>query len=125
MSQSKSALQQLQAQFSQEREHLAQQLQELAMEHQHRECRLQEAHCCAMQDMEEAQQMELTVAAPYIEIQPCTNANSHTNASVADVRFISWKLLALWMLCEQIFLKHTFHIFSVVFSIQEFKYVQQ
>uniref|UniRef100_A0A8C1J160 Zgc:85722 n=1 Tax=Cyprinus carpio TaxID=7962 RepID=A0A8C1J160_CYPCA len=59
MSQSKSALQQLQAQFSQEREHLAQQLQELALEHQHRECHLQEAHCCAIQDMEEAQQMEL------------------------------------------------------------------
>uniref|UniRef100_A0A8C1GJP6 Zgc:85722 n=1 Tax=Cyprinus carpio TaxID=7962 RepID=A0A8C1GJP6_CYPCA len=59
MSQSKSALQQLQAQFSQEREHLAQQLQELALEHQHRECRLQEAHCCAMQDIDEAQQIEL------------------------------------------------------------------
>uniref|UniRef100_A0A671STU6 Protein FAM184A-like n=1 Tax=Sinocyclocheilus anshuiensis TaxID=1608454 RepID=A0A671STU6_9TELE len=59
MSQSKSALQQLQAQFSQEREHLAQQLQELVLEHQHRECHLQEAHCCAMQDMEEAQQIEL------------------------------------------------------------------
>ncbi|KAA0710964.1 Protein FAM184A [Triplophysa tibetana] len=59
MSQSKNALQQLQAQFSQEREHLAQQLQELSMEHQHRECRLQEVHCCALQDMEDAQQMEL------------------------------------------------------------------
>uniref|UniRef100_A0A671LXC5 Protein FAM184A-like n=1 Tax=Sinocyclocheilus anshuiensis TaxID=1608454 RepID=A0A671LXC5_9TELE len=59
MSQSKSALQQLQAQFSQEREHLAQQMQELALEHQHRECCLQEAHCCAMQDMDEAQQIEL------------------------------------------------------------------
>uniref|UniRef100_A0A672Q5U3 Zgc:85722 n=1 Tax=Sinocyclocheilus grahami TaxID=75366 RepID=A0A672Q5U3_SINGR len=57
MSQSKSALQQLQAQFSQEREHLAQQLQELALEHQHRECHLQEAHCCAMQDMEEEQDL--------------------------------------------------------------------
>ncbi|ROJ78750.1 Protein FAM184A [Anabarilius grahami] len=59
MSQSKSALQQLQAQFSQEREHLAQQVQELALEHQHRECRLQEAQCCALQDMEDAQQIEL------------------------------------------------------------------
>ncbi|XP_052002039.1 protein FAM184A-like isoform X2 [Xyrauchen texanus] len=59
MSQSKSALQQLQAQFSQEREHLAQQLQELSLEHQHRECRLQDAHCCALQDMEDAQQIEL------------------------------------------------------------------
>lgn len=67
MSQSKSALQQLQAQFSQEREHLAQQVQELALEHQHRECRLQEAQCCALQDMEDAQQIELRVPASYIQ----------------------------------------------------------
>lgn len=77
MSQSKSALQQLQAQFSQEREHLAQQLQELALEHQHRECHLQEAHCCAIQDMEEAQQMELRVPEPYIQTQTC-QMQTHT-----------------------------------------------
>ncbi|KAK1793134.1 hypothetical protein P4O66_011540, partial [Electrophorus voltai] len=59
LSQSKSALQQLQAQFSQEREHLAQELHEMALEHQHHEHRLQKAHCCAMQELEEACQLEL------------------------------------------------------------------
>lgn len=77
MSQSKSALQQLQAQFSQEREHLAQELQELALEHQHRECRLQDAHCCALQDMEDAQQIELRVPASYIQTQ-ATQMHIHT-----------------------------------------------
>uniref|UniRef100_A0A8C1GAL1 Family with sequence similarity 184 member A n=1 Tax=Cyprinus carpio TaxID=7962 RepID=A0A8C1GAL1_CYPCA len=59
LSQSQHSLQQLQAQFSQEREHLGQQLQEMELEHQRREQRLQEAHCCAMQDMQEARQHDL------------------------------------------------------------------
>uniref|UniRef100_A0A8B9KRC5 Family with sequence similarity 184 member A n=1 Tax=Astyanax mexicanus TaxID=7994 RepID=A0A8B9KRC5_ASTMX len=59
LSQSQRSLQQLQAQFSQEREHLGQQLQELEMEHQRREERLREAHCCAIQDMQEARQHDL------------------------------------------------------------------
>ncbi|KAJ8270726.1 hypothetical protein GJAV_G00118560 [Gymnothorax javanicus] len=59
LSQSQSSLQQLQAQFNQEREHLSQQLQELELEHQRREHSLQEAHCCAMQDLEEARQQDL------------------------------------------------------------------
>uniref|UniRef100_A0A4W4ESZ2 Protein FAM184A/B N-terminal domain-containing protein n=1 Tax=Electrophorus electricus TaxID=8005 RepID=A0A4W4ESZ2_ELEEL len=53
LSQSQHSLQQLQAQFSQEREHLGQQLQELELEHQRREERLHEAHCCTIQDMQE------------------------------------------------------------------------
>lgn len=61
LSQSQSSLQQLQAQFSQEREHLSQQLQELQLEHQRREHSLQEAHCCAMQDLEETRQHDLKV----------------------------------------------------------------
>ncbi|XP_072545103.1 protein FAM184A isoform X2 [Salminus brasiliensis] len=59
LSQSQAALKQLQAQFAQEREHLAQELQEVAMEHQRREHHLQEAHCCTLQDMEDARQLEL------------------------------------------------------------------
>lgn len=82
MSQSKNALQQLQAQFSQEREHLAQQLQELSMEHQHRECRLQEVHCCALQDIEDAQQMELRVTAPSV---PARLTRTLINRHVEDI----------------------------------------
>ncbi|XP_030644009.1 protein FAM184A [Chanos chanos] len=59
LSQSKNALQHLQAQFNQEREQLAQQLQEMVREHQHRERRLQDVHHCALQDLEEARQHEL------------------------------------------------------------------
>uniref|UniRef100_A0AAY4AQI7 Protein FAM184A/B N-terminal domain-containing protein n=1 Tax=Denticeps clupeoides TaxID=299321 RepID=A0AAY4AQI7_9TELE len=59
LSQSKHTLQQLQAQFSQERERLAQQMRDLARDHQHQEHRLQEAHCVAMQAMEEARQHNL------------------------------------------------------------------
>ncbi|XP_076873999.1 protein FAM184A isoform X2 [Brachyhypopomus gauderio] len=59
LSQSQHSLQQLQAQFTQEREHLGQQLQELEMEHQRREERLHDAHCCAVQDMQEARQHDL------------------------------------------------------------------
>lgn len=91
MSQSKSALQQLQAQFNQEREHLAQQVQELALEHQHRECRLQEAQCCALQDMEDEQQIELRV--PYLILHTntgCTNANSHTMTSACRVTLVQY-----------------------------------
>ncbi|CAK6982331.1 hypothetical protein CRUP_004911, partial [Scomber scombrus] len=59
LSQSQSSLQQLQHQFSQEREHLRMQLDELQTEHQRRQQRLQEAQCCAMQDMEHARQRDL------------------------------------------------------------------
>uniref|UniRef100_A0A668AVZ4 Family with sequence similarity 184 member A n=1 Tax=Myripristis murdjan TaxID=586833 RepID=A0A668AVZ4_9TELE len=59
LSQSQTSLQQLQHQFSQEREHLRLQLDELQTEHQRRQQRLQEAHCCAMQDMEHARQHDL------------------------------------------------------------------
>uniref|UniRef100_G3PN53 Protein FAM184A/B N-terminal domain-containing protein n=1 Tax=Gasterosteus aculeatus aculeatus TaxID=481459 RepID=G3PN53_GASAC len=59
LSQSKSALQQLQSQFNQERELLSQQLKELQREHQRREHRLQEAHCCALSTMEEARQHQI------------------------------------------------------------------
>uniref|UniRef100_A0A7N8X7X3 Family with sequence similarity 184 member Ab n=1 Tax=Mastacembelus armatus TaxID=205130 RepID=A0A7N8X7X3_9TELE len=52
LSQSQSSLQQLQHQFSQEREHLRMQLDDLQSEHQRRQQRLQEVHCCAMQDLE-------------------------------------------------------------------------
>lgn len=89
MSQSKSALQQLQAQFSQEREHLAQQVQELALEHQHRECRLQEAQCCALQDMEDAQQIELRVRASYIQTQ-AAQMQTHTMTSACGVTLVQY-----------------------------------
>uniref|UniRef100_A0A8C6KFT9 Family with sequence similarity 184 member A n=1 Tax=Nothobranchius furzeri TaxID=105023 RepID=A0A8C6KFT9_NOTFU len=59
LSQSQSSLQQLQHQFSQEREHLRMQLDELQTEHQRRQQRLQEAHRCAMQDVEHTRQRDL------------------------------------------------------------------
>ncbi|KAF7656420.1 hypothetical protein LDENG_00041400 [Lucifuga dentata] len=59
LSQSQAALQQLQSQFSQERELLSQQLKEMQREHQRREHRLQEAHCCALSTMEEARQHQI------------------------------------------------------------------
>nr|XP_043874026.1 protein FAM184A isoform X1 [Solea senegalensis] len=59
LSQSQSALQQLQSQFNQERELLNQQLKEMQREHQRREHRLQEAHCCALSTMEEARQHQI------------------------------------------------------------------
>ncbi|XP_038575631.1 protein FAM184A-like isoform X4 [Micropterus salmoides] len=59
LSQSQSALQQLQSQFNQERELLSQQLKEMQREHQRREHRLQEAHCCALGTMEEARQHQI------------------------------------------------------------------
>ncbi|CAG5933050.1 unnamed protein product [Menidia menidia] len=59
LSQSQSALQQLQSQFNQERELLSQQLKEMQREHQRREHRLQEAHCCALSTMEEARQHQI------------------------------------------------------------------
>uniref|UniRef100_A0A7N8XVP9 Family with sequence similarity 184 member Ab n=1 Tax=Mastacembelus armatus TaxID=205130 RepID=A0A7N8XVP9_9TELE len=61
LSQSQSSLQQLQHQFSQEREHLRMQLDDLQSEHQRRQQRLQEVHCCAMQDLEHARQRDLKV----------------------------------------------------------------
>lgn len=65
LSQSQHSLQQLQAQFNQEREHLGQQLQELELEHQRREERLREAHCCAIHDLQEARQHDLKVSLIY------------------------------------------------------------
>ncbi len=62
LSQSQSSLKQLQHQFSQEREHLRMQLDELQTEHQRRQQRLQEVHCCSMQDMEHARQRALSSA---------------------------------------------------------------
>ncbi|XP_023804882.1 protein FAM184A isoform X2 [Oryzias latipes] len=59
LSQSQAALQKLQSQFSQERELLSQQLKEMQREHQRREHRLQEAHCCALSTMEEARQHQI------------------------------------------------------------------
>ncbi|XP_044043632.1 protein FAM184A-like isoform X7 [Siniperca chuatsi] len=59
LSQSQSALQQLQSQFNQERELLSQQLKEMQREHQRREHRLQEAHCCALGTMEDARQHQI------------------------------------------------------------------
>ncbi|XP_068612321.1 protein FAM184A [Brachionichthys hirsutus] len=59
LSQSQAALQQLQSQFNQERELLSQQLKEMQREHQRREHRLQEAHCCALSTMEEARQHQI------------------------------------------------------------------
>ncbi|XP_069370893.1 protein FAM184A isoform X1 [Paralichthys olivaceus] len=59
LSQSQSSLQQLQHQFTQEREHLRMQLDELQTEHQRRQHRLQEVHCCAMQDQERTRQRDL------------------------------------------------------------------
>lgn len=61
LSQSQSSLQQLQHQFNQEREHLRMQLDELQTEHQRRTHRLQEAHCCSVQDLERARKRDLKV----------------------------------------------------------------
>uniref|UniRef100_A0A6Q2YPQ5 Protein FAM184A/B N-terminal domain-containing protein n=1 Tax=Esox lucius TaxID=8010 RepID=A0A6Q2YPQ5_ESOLU len=81
LSQSQSSLQQLQAQFSQEREHLSQQLQELQLEHQRREHRLQEAHCSAMQDLEETRQHDLKERLRHqhhMELQSLREAHRHS-----------------------------------------------
>ncbi|CAB1342792.1 unnamed protein product [Coregonus sp. 'balchen'] len=84
LSQSQSSLQQLQAQFSQEREHLSQQLQELQLEHQRREHSLQEAHCCAMQDLDETRQHDLKELEHrlrqqhHIELQSLREAHRHS-----------------------------------------------
>uniref|UniRef100_A0A8C6WWB5 Family with sequence similarity 184 member A n=2 Tax=Neogobius melanostomus TaxID=47308 RepID=A0A8C6WWB5_9GOBI len=59
LSQSQSSLQQLQAQFSQEREHLRLQLDELQTEHQRRQHRIQENHCCTLQELEHSRQRDL------------------------------------------------------------------
>uniref|UniRef100_A0A673Y6G0 Family with sequence similarity 184 member A n=1 Tax=Salmo trutta TaxID=8032 RepID=A0A673Y6G0_SALTR len=84
LSQSQSSLQQLQAQFSQEREHLSQQLQELQLEYQRREHSLQEAHCCAMQDLEETRQHDLKELEQrlrqqhHMELQSVREAHRHS-----------------------------------------------
>lgn len=74
LSQSQSSLQQLQHQFSQEREHLRMQLDELQTEHQRRQQRLQEAHRCAMQDMEHARQRDLKVTDIKVTQKGCYRA---------------------------------------------------
>lgn len=74
LSQSQSSLQQLQHQFSQEREHLRMQLEELQTEHQRRQQRLQEAHRCAMQDMEHARQRDLKVTHIKVTQKGCYRA---------------------------------------------------
>eukprot|EP00079_Xenopus_tropicalis_P025629 XP_012819033.1 PREDICTED: protein FAM184A [Xenopus tropicalis] len=56
--QSQSALQQLQSQFSQERQRLTRELHELEEEHQQRQKSLQEAHIIAFQTMEDAKVQE-------------------------------------------------------------------
>ncbi|KAM9317231.1 protein FAM184A [Gastrophryne carolinensis] len=56
--QSQNALQQLQAQFGQERQRLTRELQELENEHQQRQKSLQEAHTKELQSMEEAKDQE-------------------------------------------------------------------
>ncbi|XP_053566764.1 protein FAM184A [Bombina bombina] len=56
--QSQSALQQLQSQFSQERQRLTKELHELEEEHQHRQKSLQEAHMIAFQTMEDTKDQE-------------------------------------------------------------------
>ena len=61
LSQSQSSLQQLQHQFSQEREHLRMQLDELQTEHKRRQQHLQETHHCALQDLEHVRQHDLKV----------------------------------------------------------------
>ncbi|XP_041716567.1 protein FAM184A-like isoform X3 [Coregonus clupeaformis] len=84
LSQSQSSLQQLHSQFSQEREHLSQQLQELQLEYQRREHSLQEAHCCAMQDLEETRQHDLKELEQrlrqqhHIELQSLREAHRHS-----------------------------------------------
>uniref|UniRef100_A0A4W5NFN0 Family with sequence similarity 184 member A n=1 Tax=Hucho hucho TaxID=62062 RepID=A0A4W5NFN0_9TELE len=84
LSQSQSSLQQLQAQFSQEREHLSQQLQELQLEYQRREHSLQDAHCCAMQDLEETRQHDLKELEQrlrqqhHMELQSVREAHRHS-----------------------------------------------
>lgn len=64
------------------------QLEELQTEHQRRQQRLQEAHCCTMQDLEHARQRDLKVGGgehytKYIDKQYSliVDKNKHTHAS--------------------------------------------
>lgn len=76
LSQSQSSLQQLQHQFSQEREHLRMQLDELQTEHQRRQQRLQEVHVCAVQEMERTRQRDLKVGGASAQAPPCRCRNT-------------------------------------------------
>ncbi|XP_066469947.1 protein FAM184A isoform X2 [Tiliqua scincoides] len=58
LSQSQTSMQHLQAQFSQERQRLAQELEELEEEHQQRHNSMKEAHILAFQNMEETKEQE-------------------------------------------------------------------
>ncbi|XP_023570007.1 protein FAM184A isoform X1 [Octodon degus] len=58
LSQSQTSLQQLQAQFAQERQRLTQELEELEEQHQQRHKSLKEAHVLACQTMEEEKEQE-------------------------------------------------------------------
>uniref|UniRef100_A0A8C9ADK5 Family with sequence similarity 184 member A n=1 Tax=Prolemur simus TaxID=1328070 RepID=A0A8C9ADK5_PROSS len=58
LSQSQTSLQQLQAQFTQERQRLTQELEELEEQHQQRHKSLKEAHVLAFQTMEEEKEKE-------------------------------------------------------------------
>lgn len=58
LSQSQTSMQQLQAQFSQERQRLAQEIEELQEEHQLRHRSMKEAHIVAFQNMEETKEEE-------------------------------------------------------------------
>ncbi|XP_008581416.1 PREDICTED: protein FAM184A isoform X3 [Galeopterus variegatus] len=58
LSQSQTSLQQLQAQFTQERQRLTQELEELEEQHQQRQKSLKEAHVLAFQTMEEEKEKE-------------------------------------------------------------------
>lgn len=61
LSQSQTSMQQLQAQFSQERQRLAQEIEELEEEHEQRNKSLKEAHMLAFQAMEETKEQEQKV----------------------------------------------------------------
>lgn len=61
LSQSQNTMQQLQAQFSQERQRLTQEIEELEEEHQQRHKSMKEAHILAFQSMEETKEQEQKV----------------------------------------------------------------
>ncbi|XP_060609235.1 protein FAM184A isoform X2 [Anolis sagrei] len=58
LSQSQNSMQQLQAQFSQERQRLAHEIEELEVEHRHRHTSMKEAHMLAFQNLEETKEQE-------------------------------------------------------------------
>lgn len=62
LSQSQTSLQQLQAQFTQERQRLTQELEDLEEHHQQRHKSVKEAHALAFQTMEEEKEKEQRVS---------------------------------------------------------------